>query len=282
MRKLNSTFVTPFDRADIYALASVARRLHRRDGRRRGPRSCSTSSNGLPAGVARAGRAILGQQARAHRRGRCRELRSMKGLDDVLGGDQPAGERGRPDLPDDARRAVRRGHRRDRACSRPRRSSTSWSRRRTPSRRSRTTSRRSRSRRAERPVTLTLALVILVVAVALVFDYTNGFHDAANAIATSVSTGALTPRVALLHGRRLQPRRRPARRGRGEDDRQRHHQRRRAATTGSSSCSPGCSGAIAWNLRHLVARPALVVVPRAHRRPHRRRPRLGDHRALGR
>src|SRR3546814_5117646 len=33
--------------------------------------------------------------------------------------------------------------------------------------------------------------------VALVFDYTNGFHDAANAIATSVSTRALTPRVAL-------------------------------------------------------------------------------------
>src|SRR5690349_754956 len=31
----------------------------------------------------------------------------------------------------------------------------------------------------------------------MVFDYTNGFHDAANAIATSVSTRALTPRVAL-------------------------------------------------------------------------------------
>ncbi|HEX5532465.1 MAG TPA: inorganic phosphate transporter [Actinomycetales bacterium] len=43
-----------------------------------------------------------------------------------------------------------------------------------------------------------LALVILVVAVALAFDYTNGFHDAANAIATSVSTRALTPRTALL------------------------------------------------------------------------------------
>src|SRR3954449_2415924 len=32
----------------------------------------------------------------------------------------------------------------------------------------------------------------------MVFDYTNGFHDAANAIATSVSTRALSPRVALL------------------------------------------------------------------------------------
>ena len=43
-----------------------------------------------------------------------------------------------------------------------------------------------------------LAIVIAVVVVALAFDYTNGFHDAANAIATSVSTRALTPRVALI------------------------------------------------------------------------------------
>ena len=43
-----------------------------------------------------------------------------------------------------------------------------------------------------------LATIIAVIAIALVFDYTNGFHDAANAIATSVSTRALTPRVALL------------------------------------------------------------------------------------
>ena len=43
-----------------------------------------------------------------------------------------------------------------------------------------------------------LAIVVAVVAVALIFDYTNGFHDAANAIATSVSTRALTPRIALL------------------------------------------------------------------------------------
>lgn len=43
-----------------------------------------------------------------------------------------------------------------------------------------------------------VALVVVVVALALSFDYTNGFHDAANAIATSVSTRALTPRAALL------------------------------------------------------------------------------------
>lgn len=39
--------------------------------------------------------------------------------------------------------------------------------------------------------------LIVVVVVALGFAYTNGFHDSANAIATSVSTRALTPRVAL-------------------------------------------------------------------------------------
>ena len=43
----------------------------------------------------------------------------------------------------------------------------------------------------------TLGLLLLIV-VALGFDYTNGFHDAANAIATSVSTRALTPRTALV------------------------------------------------------------------------------------
>ena len=43
----------------------------------------------------------------------------------------------------------------------------------------------------------TVGLVVLIV-VAVGFDYTNGFHDAANAIATSVSTRALTPRKALL------------------------------------------------------------------------------------
>ncbi|BCB80215.1 low-affinity phosphate transporter PitH [Phytohabitans flavus] len=43
-----------------------------------------------------------------------------------------------------------------------------------------------------------LVAVLAVIVIALAFEYTNGFHDAANAIATSVSTRALTPRVALL------------------------------------------------------------------------------------
>jgi PiT family inorganic phosphate transporter len=44
---------------------------------------------------------------------------------------------------------------------------------------------------------LTLSL-LLVIALAVVFDYINGFHDTANAIATSVATRALSPRVAVL------------------------------------------------------------------------------------
>ncbi|MEI6172024.1 MAG: inorganic phosphate transporter, partial [bacterium] len=43
-----------------------------------------------------------------------------------------------------------------------------------------------------------MVLLIAIVALGLVFDYTNGFHDTANAIATSVSTRALSPRVAVV------------------------------------------------------------------------------------
>jgi|SRR5579884_119429 len=40
-------------------------------------------------------------------------------------------------------------------------------------------------------------LLVIVVATALAFDFTNGFHDTANAVATSISTRALSPRVAI-------------------------------------------------------------------------------------
>jgi inorganic phosphate transporter, PiT family len=45
---------------------------------------------------------------------------------------------------------------------------------------------------------LVLLSVIAIVLLALVFDFTNGFHDAANSIATVVSTRVLTPRMAVL------------------------------------------------------------------------------------
>ncbi|MGW6546242.1 anion permease [Streptomyces massasporeus] len=41
-------------------------------------------------------------------------------------------------------------------------------------------------------------LVAVVIVTALVFDFTNGFHDTANAMATSIATGALAPRTAVL------------------------------------------------------------------------------------
>jgi PiT family inorganic phosphate transporter len=46
------------------------------------------------------------------------------------------------------------------------------------------------------PVDLTL-IVVLVIALALFFDFTNGFHDTANAMATPIATGALRPKVAV-------------------------------------------------------------------------------------
>ena len=40
-------------------------------------------------------------------------------------------------------------------------------------------------------------VLVIVVATALVFDFTNGFHDTANVVATAISTRALPPRVAV-------------------------------------------------------------------------------------
>src|SRR6267378_2849558 len=46
-------------------------------------------------------------------------------------------------------------------------------------------------------VQIGLWVVVLLVVVALVFDFMNGFHDAANSIATVVSTGVLKPQQAV-------------------------------------------------------------------------------------
>ena len=45
---------------------------------------------------------------------------------------------------------------------------------------------------------VSLVFLILTIIIAVAFDFTNGFHDTANAIATSVSTRVLTPRVAIV------------------------------------------------------------------------------------
>ena len=47
------------------------------------------------------------------------------------------------------------------------------------------------------PVDTTLLAVVGLIALALLFDYTNGFHDSANSIATVVATRVLRPRWAV-------------------------------------------------------------------------------------
>src|SRR5690242_448594 len=58
--------------------------------------------------------------------------------------------------------------------------------------------RTSRSRTPELRMDSTLILVGTIILVALVFDFVNGFHDAANSIATVVATKVLTPAQAVL------------------------------------------------------------------------------------
>ena len=53
-------------------------------------------------------------------------------------------------------------------------------------------------------MTITILLLIAVVAIALVFEFINGFHDCANAIATVVSTKVLSPKQAVLFGASLE------------------------------------------------------------------------------
>ncbi len=119
-----------------------------------------------------------------------------------------------------------------------------------------------------------------MVVVALIFDYTNGFHDAANAIATSVSTGALKPRVALAMaaimnfvGAFL-----------GQ----------KVAQTVSEVIDPGTGshglvivmcgllGAISWNLITWYYGLPVVLLARPDRRARRRRRGGRCHRQLGR
>jgi PiT family inorganic phosphate transporter len=47
-------------------------------------------------------------------------------------------------------------------------------------------------------ITTASLIVVLVVALALFFDFTNGFHDTANAMATPIATGAMKPRTAVI------------------------------------------------------------------------------------
>ena len=116
-----------------------------------------------------------------------------------------------------------------------------------------------------------MLLLITIIVVALVFDYTNGFHDTANAIATSVSTRALSPRVAVIMAASLNligalalHRRSPKTVGKGLVD------------TDLVTLAAGPRGAHRrrrLELHHLVLRHPLELVARALRRAHRRHDR---------
>ena len=124
-----------------------------------------------------------------------------------------------------------------------------------------------------------LAIIIAVVVVALIFDYTNGFHDAANAIATSVSTRALTPRVALMMaavmnfigaflGQKVAQH--------GQRD---HRSRDGQPWPGDRDGGPARRDHLEPD--HVVLRAAVVLLARADRWPRRRGPGCGCLRQLG-
>ena len=91
-----------------------------------------------------------------------------------------------------------------------------------------------------------MVLLVVVVAIGLAFDFTNGFHDTANYVATWVGTRALSPRMAVARLRAREPRRRVRHDGGREDG------RRRGSSTRTSrreqTVLAALLGAIVWNL----------------------------------
>ena len=123
---------------------------------------------------------------------------------------------------------------------------------------------------------LLLISVIAVIVIALIFDFTNGFHDAANSVATVVATRALPGEVgARLLGRLQLPGVLRRRHGRGQHRRQDGQERVRGSRAGLRRPVRGHR----LELPHLALRHAVLVQPRHHRRPGRRR--TGGRRARG-
>ena len=195
IRKVNSSFITPFDREDIHGLASALD-------------DCMDLMEAtvdlivlyrigdLPAGVVRPGRGAVAD-VRADRRGDAAAALD-EGPRRVLDRDQPAGEPGRPGLPPAARGAVQRRVRHDAITIMKLKEVVEELEAAADAfETGRPQGREHRGQGVLSPLMDWLPIAI-VIALAMVFNYTNGFHDAANAIATSVSTRALTPRVALV------------------------------------------------------------------------------------
>ena len=126
-------------------------------------------------------------------------------------------------------------------------------------------------------VSMTLVLLVLL---ALAFDFMNGFHDAANSIATVVSTGVLKPWQAVIWAAFFNVLAVGV------------FTCRVAATVGKGIIDPAfvdnrlifgaLIGAISLEPHHLVLRHSVELLARAHRRHDRRRARQGRHRAAAR
>ena len=195
---LNRTFVTPLDRSDIYSLAvsleEVADAVFAT-----ALQFVVHAMEDLPGGSCELAALIL--QSCEAIQAAVTDLRGMKDAGRhprAVRAARPPGERGGPDLPHAARRDVPdrdRRHPADQAQGVPRRAGAD-------ARRLRGRGRRPADRRHQerlRPaVNTALLILVLVVVAALAFDYINGFHDAANAVATVVSTGVLPLRTAIL------------------------------------------------------------------------------------
>ena len=108
-----------------------------------------------------------------------------------------------------------------------------------------------------------VTLLVVTVVVALAFDFTNGFHDTANAVATSVSTRALSPRLAVLIAAVANLARRV------RDDRGREDGRRRDHRHGPRHREDRARGGARRDRlepAHVVVRASVVLVACADRR----------------
>ena len=121
--------------------------------------------------------------------------------------------------------------------------------------------------------TLALPILIGLIAVALLFDFLNGLHDAANSIATIVSTRVLPPQYAVALGGVLQLHRLPVLRPACRQHHRHGHHRRRASSTAGDL--RGADRRHRLEPDHLVARHSLVEFARADRRAGRRGHRQG-------
>ena len=175
------------------------RRRHRPDRRHRAPRRRSSRSSSPTPLSPGARRSLIvtttGELVEAVSR-----LRQQKGVMAHCIRDQAARERGRRRLPRGDRFPLPRRTSRPSRSSSGRTSTTTWSAASTRAWPSRTCSRASSSSTPEslRPDDSSMTYVLLIIAIALVFDFINGMHDSANSIATVVSTRVLSPFVAVF------------------------------------------------------------------------------------